>query len=456
MVTDTHSLVFPSDFVFGVATSSYQIEGAVLEDGRTPSHWDTFSHTPGKTKNGETGDVACDHYHRYPKDVDLIAQLGVSAYRFSLAWPRLITEGNRINQRGVDFYSRLLDTLASKNLTPAATIYHWDLPQWLADRGGWANRDTVGYFKDYAEMVFNAFGDRISTWITHNEPWCSSFLSYGLGEHAPGHQDWREAVLASHHILLSHGEAVKSFRSMGLRGEIGITLNLTVSDARTDTDQDRAAARRNDGFSNRWFLDPVFRGSYPRDMVELFQPYVQHYGFIHDGDMETIATPIDFLGINYYTRAVVFDQPGHSLLQLGHVAFPAEKATKMGWEVHPGSLYRLLKRLSEEYTALPMYITENGAAYSDTVGADGQVHDAKRTAYVQGHLEAAQRFIEQGGNLKGYYLWSLMDNFEWAHGYSKRFGIIYVDFETQQRILKDSAKWYRDLIIAQKLHTSTP
>ncbi|AUW93079.1 beta-glucosidase [Sulfobacillus thermotolerans] len=450
-MTDKYDLTFPADFIFGVATSSYQIEGAVAEDGRTPSHWDTFSHTPGKVLGQETGDIACDHYHRYRQDVDLIADLGVSSYRFSLAWPRIVTEDNRLNTRGIDFYHRLLDALAERNVTPAATIYHWDLPQWLADRGGWANRDTVRYFTDYAQMVFQAFGDRIPQWITHNEPWCASFLSYGLGEHAPGHRDWREAVLASHHILLSHGETVKLYRAMGLKGQIGITLNLNVTDPKTDTDADRAAARRGDGFSNRWFLDPLFRGAYPEDMLDIFRPYVQNFRFIRPGDLETISTPMNFLGVNYYTRSVVFDEPGTSLLQLGHVVPAKDRVTEMGWEVHPDSLYRLLKRLAGEYTALPLYITENGAAYPDAVDADGQVHDPLRTAYVQSHLQAAQRFVEEGGALKGYYLWSLMDNFEWAYGYSKRFGIVYVDFASQERILKDSAKWYKELIARHRL-----
>lgn len=448
-MTDMHRLVFPPDFILGVATSSYQIEGAIFEDGRIPSHWDAFSHTPGKTHNGETGDVACDHYHRYEEDADIIKSLGVSSYRFSLAWPRIMTENNTVNQRGLDFYHRVLEALERRGITPAATIYHWDLPQWLNDRGGWTNRDTVGYFNDFAAVLFKAFGDQIGTWITHNEPWCAAFLSYGLGEHAPGHRDWREAVLASHHILLSHGETVKGYRGMGLKGQIGITLNLTVTDPKTTNEADRKAAARGDGFSNRWYLDPLFRGSYPDDMTEVFRPYVQDFRFIHAGDLATISVPIDFLGVNYYTRSVVYHEENDSLLNLGYVAPPANHQTEMGWEVHPHALYRLLKRLNADYTSLPLYITENGAAYADVLGSDRKVHDAERVAFIKGHLEAAQQFIREGGPLKGYYLWSLMDNFEWAYGYSKRFGIVYVDFSTQQRILKDSAKWYRDLISRQ-------
>ncbi len=444
------SLRFPKKFIFGVATSAYQIEGAAFEDGRIPSHWDTFAHAPGNTLEGETGDTACNHYHCYPEDVAAIARLGVSSYRFSFAWPRILTEDRQVNQKGLDFYHRLLDELEKQGVTPAATIYHWDLPQWLADRGGWANRDTVGYFMDFAEVLFSAYGDRIPRWITHNEPWCASFLSYGLGVHAPGHRDWRAAVMASHHILLSHGEVVKGYREMGLTGSIGITLNLNVVDAKTGEERDQAAVTRADGFQNRWFLDPVFKARYPADMMEIFRPYVQDYGFIHPGDLERIAQPMDFLGVNYYNRAVVYDDPDERLLEVGNVAAPASQSTTMGWEVHPDSLYRLIMRLNQDYTHLPIYITENGAAYADEVSADGHVHDVDRIKFIEGHLQAALRSIRDGSTLQGYYLWSLMDNFEWAEGYSQRFGIIYVDFATQQRIWKDSALWYRDLAQSQR------
>lgn len=442
-------LKFPPDFIFGVATAAYQIEGAAFEDGRIPSHWDTFSHTPGNTFQGETGDIACDHYHRYAEDVRLIRDLGVSHYRFSFAWPRVLTEDRRPNQKGLDFYRRLLDALDAHHIVPAATIYHWDLPQWLADRGGWANRDTVGYFADYAELLFQQFGDRVKTWITHNEPWCASFLSYGLGQHAPGHRDWREAILAAHHLLLSHGEVVQGFRGLAIPGEIGITLNLNVTDPQTESEADRAAARRGDGFQNRWFLDPIFAGFYPTDMMDLFAPYVQNYGFIRAGDLERINQPIDFLGVNYYTRAVVYDDPAAALLGTGTVSFPPERTTAMGWEIHPDSLYRLLMRLNREYTTIPLYITENGAAFDDQVEADGTVHDTDRVRFLQAHFQAAQHAIADGSTLRGYYVWSLMDNFEWALGYSKRFGLIYVDYPSQRRIYKDSALWYRDLIRVQ-------
>jgi beta-glucosidase len=440
-------LKFPPQFIFGVATAAYQIEGAVAEDGRTPSHWDTFAHQRGNTYQGDTGDMACDHYHRYSDDVAIMADLGVDAYRFSISWPRVIPEaGGRVNQKGLDFYRRLLDELERRNIQPAVTLYHWDLPQWLADRGGWSNRDVAKYFSDYATAMFRALGDRVPSWITHNEPWCSAFLGYGTGEHAPGHRDWREALMAAHHILLSHGWAVEAFRALGLSTQIGITLNLTVVDPATDAHQDEEAARRYDGFSNRWFLDPIFRSHYPTDMVDVYRGIVALEEFVQLSDLQTIAVPIDFLGVNYYTRSVVFADPNDNLLAVGHRAAASGLVTAMGWEVHPDSLYRLLRRLQQDYTTMPIYITENGAAFVDQVGADNRVHDAQRVEFLERHFEAAHRFVTEGGNLQGYYVWSLMDNFEWAFGYSKRFGIIYVDFPTQRRIWKDSAHWYRSVI----------
>ncbi|MCY0899089.1 MAG: GH1 family beta-glucosidase [Firmicutes bacterium] len=443
-------LRFPTDFEFGVATAAYQIEGAVNEDGRVPSHWDTFSHTPGKTWQGDTGDIACDHYHRYREDVQMLAELGVQSYRFSLAWPRIIPEPGRINDKGLDFYRRLLDELDRYQIRPAVTLYHWDLPQWLADRGGWVNRDVVHYFADYAEVAFRALGNRVPRWITHNEPWCTAFLGYALGEHAPGHRDWGEAVNASHHVLVSHGLAVQAFRAANLSGDIGITLNLNVVDAASDDPQDLEAAQRADGFSNRWFLDPLFRGRYPEDMVRLFEPWVSLDTVVQPGDLKVLAEPIDFLGVNYYSRAVVYAKPGEGLLQVGHRPAPADRVTDMGWEIHPHSLYRLLSRLQREYTRLPLYITENGAAFPDRVANDGTVHDPERVQFLQDHFAAAHRFIAEGGHLKGYYVWSLMDNFEWAFGYSKRFGLVYVDYPTQKRIWKDSARWYQKLILANR------
>ncbi|ABY95678.1 MULTISPECIES: GH1 family beta-glucosidase [Thermoanaerobacter] len=438
---------FPRDFVWGTATSSYQIEGAVNEDGRTPSIWDTFSKTEGKTYKGHTGDVACDHYHRYKEDVEILKEIGVKAYRFSIAWPRIFPEEGKYNPKGMDFYKKLIDELQKRDIVPAATIYHWDLPQWAYDKGGgWLNRESIKWYVEYATKLFEELGDAIPLWITHNEPWCSSILSYGIGEHAPGHKNYREALIAAHHILLSHGEAVKAFREMNIKGsKIGITLNLTPAYPASEKEEDKLAAQYADGFANRWFLDPIFKGNYPEDMMELYSKIIGEFDFIKEGDLETISVPIDFLGVNYYTRSIVkYDED--SMLKAENVPGPG-KRTEMGWEISPESLYDLLKRLDREYTKLPMYITENGAAFKDEVTEDGRVHDDERIEYIKEHLKAAAKFIGEGGNLKGYFVWSLMDNFEWAHGYSKRFGIVYVDYTTQKRILKDSALWYKEVIL---------
>lgn len=436
---------FPKNFIWGAATASYQIEGAAHEDGRGPSIWDTFSKTPGKVLLGHTGDVACDHFHRYESDVKLMADLGIKSYRFSLAWPRVVPEKGRVIENGFDFYKRLLEQLNKYGITPSATIYHWDLPQWIEDEGGWSNRAVVDYYKEFAELAFKALGDDIPFWITHNEPWCASLLSYGIGEHAPGLKDWRRAYRAAHHILLSHGEAVKMYREMGLKGEIGITLNLTPAYAASEAPEDIAAAKRQDGFSNRWFLDPIFKGSYPVDFMERVERFCGDLNVIQPGDLETISVKQDFLGINFYSRSVVKDDPADdSLVAAQHVS-TTNKVTDMGWEIYPDALYDLLHRLKDEYTDLPIYITENGAANADQI-VNGEVVDSDRIEYVQQHLNAALRFIEEGGNLQGYYLWSLMDNFEWAFGYTKRFGIIYVDYETQERTPKASYHWYSNVI----------
>ncbi|MGH2331479.1 GH1 family beta-glucosidase [Thermoanaerobacter mathranii] len=442
---------FPKDFVWGVATSSYQIEGAVNEDGRTPSIWDTFSKTEEKTYQGHTGDVACDHYHRYKEDVEIMKEIGVKAYRFSIAWPRIFPEEGKYNSKGIDFYKRLVDELLKKDIMPVVTIYHWDLPQWAYEKGGgWLNRDSVKWFAEYATKLYEELGDVIPLWITHNEPWCASILSYGIGEHAPGHKNYREALIAAHHILLSHGEAVKAFREMNIKGsKVGITLNLTPVYPASEKEEDKLAAQYADGFSNRWFLDPIFKGNYPQDMMELYSKIIGEFDFIKEGDLETISVPIDFLGVNYYTRNII-KYNENSMLKGENVPAPG-KRTEMGWEISPESLYDLLKRLDREYTKLPMYITENGAAFKDEVTEDGRVRDDERIEYIKEHLKAAAKFIEEGGNLKGYFVWSLMDNFEWAHGYSKRFGIVYVDYETQKRILKDSAWWYKEVIKRERI-----
>ncbi|MCK9525122.1 MAG: GH1 family beta-glucosidase [Limnochordia bacterium] len=430
---------YPEDFVWGVATASYQIEGAAREDGRGESIWDRFSKTPGKVLGGNTGDVACNHYHLYKDDVALIKDLGVDSYRFSLAWPRIVPSGvGKVNQKGIDFYRRLVDELLQCGISPAVTLYHWDLPQGLEDKGGWLNRDTAKYFRDYALVVFEELGDVVTSWITLNEPWCSAFLGYGVGEHAPGKADYLSQVLAAHHLLLGHGLALQGYREMNLPAEIGITLNLAAQYPLSQSPQDMRAARQVDGLQNRWYLDPLFKGRYPEDMEEFLTYLGPH---IQEGDLELISKPNDFLGINFYSRTLVFaDEKGQP-----HTAKPQREVTAMGWEVYPEALYDLLVRVHEDYGPIPLYITENGAAYEDVV-EQGRVKDVKRQAYLEQHVAQVARVIEAGVPLKGYYVWSLLDNFEWAFGYDRRFGIVYVDFDTQERILKDSALWYRSFL----------
>ncbi|MCL6490045.1 MAG: beta-glucosidase [Alicyclobacillus mali] len=435
---------FPDEFVWGTATASYQVEGAAREGGRGRSIWDIFSHTPGKVAEGHTGDVACDHYHRYEDDVQLMKELGISSYRFSIAWPRVMPEKGRVWVKGLDFYKRLATKLLENGIRPAVTMYHWDLPQWIEDEGGWNSRDTVSRFLEYSEILFREFGDLVPMWITHNEPWCASILGYGIGVHAPGLKDWRRAYRAAHHLLLSHGQAVRLYRELGLPGEIGITLNLAPVYAATSNPEDLAAADRQDMFQNRWFLDPVLKGKYPESLLRRVDQAVGGFDAVKPGDLDVMATPIDFLGVNYYTRAVVANDPSDPLLGVRHL--PGEgPRTEMDWEVYPDGLYDLLSRLRRDYGDIPIYITENGAAYDDRV-QDGAVHDPDRVSYLASHFAAAHRFLEEGGNLRGYYVWSLMDNFEWAFGYTKRFGLVYVDYDTLARIPKDSYFWYQRVI----------
>lgn len=440
---------FPARFTWGVATSSYQIEGAAHEDGRSQSIWDTFCATPGKVLNGENGDVACDHYHRLDSDLDLIQGLGVNAYRFSVAWPRTVPDGRgTTNRAGLDFYSRLVDGLLARGITPWPTLYHWDLPQVLQDRGGWPARDTALAFGDYAGVVTAELGDRVKHWITINEPWCAAFLGYGSGIHAPGHTDLAESFAASHHLLLAHGLGVQAVRANAPGAQVGITLNLAGAYPSTDSDADRAAAHRQDGFANRWYLDPVFGHGYPQDFVELLgaaSPQAQ--GLVLPGDLEIIATPTDFLGVNMYSRSVVEDAPGEGFLGLRQVHVAGSEYTGFDWEVAPQSLTDLMLRLQQDYNPAALYITENGATYPDSVTDDGTVHDAARTRYFQQHIAAVGDALAGGAKMAGYFAWSLMDNFEWAEGYDKRFGIVHVDFETQARTLKGSGQWYRDFLV---------
>jgi beta-glucosidase len=437
----------PADFIWGVATASYQIEGSPKADGKGESIWDRFSHTPGKTRDGETADVACDHYRRYAEDVDLMADLGIEAYRFSIAWPRIYPQGTgQPNARGIAFYERLVDRLLERGIRPVVTVYHWDLPQALQDRGGWANRDTVGRYVDYAETVFRALGDRVSMWITHNEPWVAAFLGHYNGEHAPGITDLRVALASAHHLLLSHAGAVDAYRALGQATPIGISLNLWPVEPASDRQEDAAATTIADGYQNRWFLDPLFRGAYPQDVLELWERLAPPLSWLRDADLAQISRPIDFLGVNYYTRSKVRADRSR---ELGYAAVeppPGTPMTTMPWEITPETLTALLVRLKNEYGGVPLYITENGAAFPDRMEADGTVHDPERVEFLGQHFLAALRAIEKGVDLRGYFVWSLMDNFEWAKGYGQRFGIVYVDYPTQRRIAKDSARFYQKVI----------
>ena len=439
--TDNATRRFPADFRWGAAVSAYQIEGAVAEDGRGESIWDRFSATPGKVVGGDSGAVACDSYHRYREDVRLMKELGLSAYRFSIAWPRILPEGRgRTNAAGLDFYDKQVDELLAAGIEPFVTLYHWDLPQALEDRGGWPVRETAEAFAEYVEVVAGRLGDRVRNWITQCEPWVVAWLGYGTGEHAPGRKSDADALAAAHHVLLSHGLAADVLRREAPESRLGITIDLVAFHPLTDSADDLAALAREDGFRNRWILDPVLRGRYPDDMLERFAPMLPA---IEDGDLQTISAPLDFLGVNYYTRSVVRSNgaDGRPVTVTGDDV----ERTEMGWEVYPDGLYELLLRLRAEYDPPPLYVTENGAAFRDH-RVNGSVHDPKRISYVDRHLDAIARAIEDGVPVHGYFLWSLLDNFEWSFGYSRRFGIVYVDYATLERVPKDSFYWYQQRI----------
>jgi len=435
----------PENFLWGTATCAYQIEGAVKEDGRGESIWDVFSHTPGKTLNGDTGDVACDHYHRWPEDLQLMKLLGIKAYRFSIAWPRILPEGRgRVNQPGLDFYSRLVDGILEAGITPMATLYHWDLPSALD--GGWLNRSVVDAFTEYTDLVARLLGDRVKYWFTINEPWCASHLSYTIGEHAPGMKDRSKGILAAHHILLAHGAAVKELRSSVPDSQVGIVLNMSPIHNDPDAPVSEDEIRFADGEFIRWFADPVYGRGYPQDVLA---DYVRmgvlespEPSFIKPGDMELIAQETDLLGINYYTRQFVSAAPAE-VLAAKRANLPK---TDFGWEVYPDGLCELLERMHREYQPKQLMITENGASYADGPDEFGKIHDQRRIDYLESHIAAICRSIRAGIPVTAYLQWSLMDNFEWSKGYSERFGIIYVDFKTQKRFIKDSGYWYRDQI----------
>ncbi|WP_374204306.1 GH1 family beta-glucosidase [Streptomyces sp. HPF1205] len=450
--TDSRA-AFPPAFRWGAATAAYQIEGAADEDGRTPSIWDTFSRTPGKVRNGDTGDIAADHYHRMREDVALMAGLGLTDYRFSVSWPRVQPTGRGpALQKGLDFYRALVDELLAAGIRPVLTLYHWDLPQELEDAGGWPARDTAYRFAEYAGLVAEALGDRVPTWTTLNEPWCAAFLGYAEGVHAPGRTEPEAALRAAHHLNLAHGLAVGVLRELTRpSSEVLLSLNLAAVRPLSGGRADAEAARRVDALANRVFLDPVFHGRYPRDLISDTAPLTD-WSFVEDGDLRIVSRPVDGLGINYYTPTVV-GAGSHPLPSpwpaahdhVGFVPAPGPR-TAMDWPVDAGGLYELLVRLRDELPGTPLLVTENGAAYDDYADPAGAVHDPERIAYLRAHLEAVQRAMAAGADVRGYFLWSLLDNFEWAHGYGKRFGLVHVDYATQRRTPKDSASWYADVV----------
>ncbi|MFH8800973.1 GH1 family beta-glucosidase [Streptomyces sp. NPDC017936] len=452
---------FPPGFVFGAATASYQIEGAAREDGRGPSIWDTYSHTPGLVVDGDTGDVACDHYHRYPQDVALLRESGVGSYRFSIAWPRIVPDGaGRVNPKGLDFYSRLVDELLSAGIEPAATLYHWDLPQALEDRGGWRTRETAERFAEYTAVVAEHLSDRVPRWITLNEPWCSAFLGYSVGRHAPGAREGRGALAAAHHLLVGHGLAVRALRAAGAR-DVGITLNLDHNLPATGSAADLAAVVRADTQHNLVWTEPLLAGRYPATEEETWGELITGQDFRRDGDLDLISQPLDFLGINYYRPIVVADAPYREDDPARRVAtdnryqevrLSGVRHTAMGWPVVPDTFTELLVRLKDRYgDALPpVLITENGSAEDDEAGPEGVVDDVDRVAYLRDHLIALRAAMDAGVEVRGYYVWSLLDNFEWAFGYAKRFGIVHVDYATQRRTPKASYHWYKAMIAAQR------
>ena len=459
-------ITFPDGFIFGAATAAYQIEGAVHEGGRGPSIWDTFSHTPGKTLNGDTGDVADDHYHRLEEDLDLVKSLGLGAYRFSIAWPRIQPAGRGpANQDGIRFYNRVIDGLIARGVTPVATLYHWDLPQALEDEGGWVNRDTAYAFADYARIAGEAFGDRVSVWTTLNEPWCSAFLGYGTGEHAPGHTSSLEALTAAHHLNLAHGLGLAALREVVTNPGAKFSVTLNTFQLVGEGEGGPEAVRRIDAVANRVFTHPMLKGEYPADLLA-DTAAITDWGFVKDGDLELIRQPVDYLGINYYmTSFVTLKDPesvgepeGAGGIMVRGTTFPgADRVefiskpgpyTTYGWTIDPAGLEDLLVEMSRQFPDLPLLVTENGSAFQDEVVNERgvkTVQDVERTDYLRRHFTAARRAIDRGVDLRGYFVWSLLDNFEWNHGYAQRFGIVRVDFDTLERIPKDSSRWYSQL-----------
>jgi beta-glucosidase len=432
-----------NEFLWGVATSSYQIEGAANEDGRGQSIWDTFCKVPGKVANFDNGDIACDHYHRFKEDLDLMKWMGVKAYRFSVAWPRVIPDGvGKINEMGLDFYDRLIDSLLDREIAPWLTMYHWDLPEALQLRGGWNNREILEWFGAYAEVLTSRFGDRVKNWMTLNEPLCSAWLGHLYGDMAPGIKDLQTALNVSHNLLMSHGLACQVIRSNVSEANVGIVINVTPAVPATDSQEDSNAAQLADGFDNRWFLDPVFGRTYPADVIDALGASPE----IHSGDMKLIAQDLDFLGVNFYFRQTVAADQNSKPLPIRSVNRENVKRTAMNWEVHPQAFEEILLRISKEYSPKAIYITENGSAWNDEVIND-EIFDDERIDYLARHLDAMKSARSQGAPILGYFAWSFLDNFEWAYGYEKRFGLIYVDYKTQKRTPKKSAFYYRQLLL---------
>ena len=438
-------IVFPQDFLWGASTASYQIEGAAFEDGKGESIWDRFAHTPGRISDGTNGDIGCDHYHLYKEDIAIMKEIGLKAYRFSIAWPRIFPGGTgRPNAAGIDFYKRLLSELRENGIKTTVTLYHWDLPQKLQDKGGWANRQIADDFEAYTRYLFEQLDGLVDWWITLNEPFCSSFLGYWMGMHAPGIQDFSMALSASHHLLLAHGKAVKAFREMGTKGEIGITLNMDYYYPLDDCNDDRRAAEISHAAFNAWFADPIFKGKYPETAWELYRGKVV-LPEIGASDFSVISEKLDFLGLNHYFSDSNTMCPGEWPLGVKRDMI-GENRTDMGWGINPDGLYDLLMRLKKDYGDIPIYITENGCATRDIVNVRGEVEDCNRLDYLTRYISAVHRAMKDGVNLKGYYQWSLLDNFEWAYGFSKRFGMVYVDYKTRKRIIKKSGHWYGKVI----------
>jgi beta-glucosidase len=446
---------FPADFVWGVATAAYQIEGAVDEDGRGESIWDRFCATPGNVRGGDSGAVACDFYHRYPDDLGLVQELGVDALRLSVAWPRIVPEGRgAVNQKGLDFYDRLVDALLENGIAPYLTLYHWDLPQALEDRGGWTARETVEAFAEYAEVVVRRLGDRVSRWLTINEPWVVAWVGYGSSmlptpvlPNAPGRTSQRDALAALHHLLMAHGRSVEIVRREAPGATVGIAVNMAHVYPASNSQRDLRAAAEADGHTHRWILDALYKGRYPGDMLDRFRDDLP---VITDGDLRLIAAPTDFLAVNNYSRAVVAAAPEDATLTWTTVQTAGAQHTEMGWEVYPQGLSDLLIRIHNDYAPSRIYIGENGAAFSDVRLHDGSVNDLERTEYLRNHLSAVSVALDRGVPVAGYFVWSLLDNFEWAFGYSKRFGIVYIDYPTLERVPKGSYYWYQDFIGRQR------